>query len=266
MEINKINKAANILYNSRINLKRIEKLPNDCEPKSLKEAYLIQDELTKIYLSADHNNKLVGKKIACTNKEAQAQLNVTESFIGNMFLNNISKSNSEISPKFFFSPFVEPEFSFKMKKELEVSKAPFDFNTVYEAIDVVLPSIELVDSRYLDWTIVGTNNLIADNAVHAHWIYGESKNNLNIFDFYNHSVDLFINNKLIERGNSSNVMENPVNSLTWLINNLAQNKKTLPKDYFITTGTCTKAIPIAIGDNVKADFGNLGNVSFSFKE
>ena len=265
MEINKINKAANILYNSRINLKRIEKLPNDCEPKSLKEAYLIQDELTKIYLSADHNNKLVGKKIACTNKEAQAQLNVTESFIGNMFLNNISKSNSEISPNFFFSPFVEPEFSFKMKKELEVSKAPFDFNTVYEAIDVVLPSIELVDSRYLDWTIVGTNNLIADNAVHAHWVFGTEVNDLSNFNLDNHSVDLLINKKLIEKGNSKNVMENPINSLTWLINSLALMGKVLPKNHYISTGTCTKAIPISRGDNIIADFGKLGTVGFVYK-
>ena len=47
----KINKAADILYNSRINLKRIKELPKDCAPKSTQEAYAIQDELTKRYLS-----------------------------------------------------------------------------------------------------------------------------------------------------------------------------------------------------------------------
>ena len=50
MEIEKINKAANILYNSRINLKRIKELPKDCTPKSIQEAYSIQNELTKRYL------------------------------------------------------------------------------------------------------------------------------------------------------------------------------------------------------------------------
>ena len=38
MEIEKINKAANILYNSRINLKRIKELPKDSIPESLEEA------------------------------------------------------------------------------------------------------------------------------------------------------------------------------------------------------------------------------------
>ena len=109
-------------------------------------------------------------------------------------------------------------------------------------------------------------NLIADNAVHAHWVFGEEIDNLDLFNFNNHSVDLLINNKLIERGNSNNVMGNPVNSLTWLINNLALVGKQLPKNYFVTTGTCTRAIPINKGDNVIADFGTLGKVSFIFKE
>ena len=262
----KINKAADILYNSRINLKRIKELPKDCAPKSTQEAYAIQDELTKKYLSAKEKTLIIGKKIGCTNNAAKIQLNIRESFFGNIFSNNISKSNTIINSNKYFSPFVEPEFSFVMKNELDVSKAPYSSNIVYESILAVLPSIELVDSRYEDWTRVGVNNLIADNAVHAHWVYGIETKDLNSFDFNNHSVDLFINGKFIEKGNSSAVMGNAINSLTWLINNLATVGKVLPKNYYISTGTCTKAIPISKGDKVTADFGKLGTVDFDFKE
>ena len=265
MDNSKINKAAETLYNSRVNLKRIRELPKDCIPKSIKEAYDIQDELTNRYISADKNTLLIGKKIGCTNKAAQVQLNIKESFFGNMFSNNISKSNCIINSEKYFSPFVEPEFSFVMKNELDISKAPHNPQIVYESVSAVLPSIELVDSRFEDWTIIGVSNLIADNAVHAHWIYGNEKKNLNHFNFNNHSVDLFINGKLIDKGNSSNVMGNPINSLTWLINNLALIGKSLPKNFYISTGTCTPAIPIKKGDNVIADFGKLGNVSFIYK-
>ena len=265
MDNSKINKAAETLYNSRVNLKRIRELPQDCIPKSIKEAYDIQDELVKKYLSANKNTLLIGKKIGCTNKAAQIQLNIKESFFGNMFSNNISKSNCIINSEKYFSPFVEPEFSFVMKNELDISKAPYNPQIVYESVSAVLPSIELVDSRFEDWTIIGVSNLIADNAVHAHWIYGNEKKNLNHFNFNNHSVDLFINGKLIDKGNSSNVMGNPINSLTWLINNLALIGKSLPKNFYISTGTCTPAIPIKKGDNVMADFGKLGNVNFIYK-
>ena len=55
----KINKAADILYNSRINLKRIKELPKDCAPKSTQEAYAIQDELTKKYLSENKKTLII---------------------------------------------------------------------------------------------------------------------------------------------------------------------------------------------------------------
>ena len=266
MENSNKKKAANILYNSRMKLEKIKELPKNCSPKSMQEAYDIQEELTKIYLSKNEKNKIVGKKIGCTNKAAQKQLNINESFFGNIFFDNISKSNVTIKPSKYFSPFVEPEFSFIMKNELEVSNAPYSADIVYNSILAVLPSIELVDSRYQDWTSIGVNNLIADNAVHAHWIFGNEIKNLDLFDFNNHSVDLFINEKFIERGNSNAVMGNPINSLTWLINNLALYGKILPKNYYVSTGTCTKAIPIFKGDKITANFGNLGDVSFVFKE
>ena len=266
MEKSKINNAADILYNSRINIKRIKELPKDCTPKTFQEAYAIQDELTKRYLLENKKTLVIGKKIGCTNEAAKIQLNINDSFFGNMFSNNISKSNVVINPNKYFSPFVEPEFSFVMKNELDVSKAPYSPEIVYESILAVFPSIELVDSRYEDWTTIGVKNLIADNAVHAHWVYGEGIKELNLFNFNNHSVDLFINGKLIEKGNASAVMGNPINSLTWLINNLAVVGKVLPKNHYITTGTCTKAIPISKGDKVIADFGKLGIVSFDFKE
>ena len=261
-----INNGADILYNARKNLKRIEKLPEDSTPKSMEEAYAIQDELNKKYLTENKKTLVIGKKIGCTNEAAKIQLNIKESFFGNMYSDNISKSNTTIKPSKFFSPFVEPEFSFIMKNELDPLKAPYSSNTVYESILAVIPSIELVDSRYKDWTNVGVYNLIADNAVHAHWVYGIENKNLNFFNFDNHSVKLFINEKLIEKGNSSAVMGNPINSLTWLINNLAINGKILPKNYYVSTGTCTRAIPISKDDKVTADFGKLGIVSFDFKE
>ena len=62
MDISKINKAVDILYNSRINFKRIFKnYQKIAHPISFQEAYAIQDELVKKYLS-DKNNLINWKK------------------------------------------------------------------------------------------------------------------------------------------------------------------------------------------------------------
>ena len=257
-------KTAKILYDCRINLKRIDNLPSNLIPQSKDEAYKIQDELAKLYIKGNSNTKLIGMKIGCTNKAAQDQINVKEPFYGNLFSNYSSSSNCSLSSKSFFKPFVEPEFSFKIGKELDLTNAPYSSDIIYNHIESVLPSIELVDSRFNDWKIVGINNLIADNAVNAFWVYGNEYKNIDQLNFLNHSLLLKINNKTIDEGNSKNVLGNPINSLTWLINTLAKCKKVLPKNSYISTGTCTPAIPINKNDEIKADFGELGLVQFNY--
>ena len=270
MKLEKINQAANILYNAKVTIKGILKLPNDCIPQNKEEAYAIQSALVKKYLSKNDNSFVIGKKVGCTNKEAQKQINITEPFYGSIFSNYSSESNCVIKTKDFIKPFLEPEFSFKLNKRFDLSNAPypapfpFSINEVYDSIDYIIPSIEIVDSRFLDWTKVGINNLIADNGVNAYWIYGSENSNLDKFDLTNHSVSLYINNELHIEGNSCNVLNNPINSLTWLINTLVLQNKFLPKDSYVSTGTCTPAIPLNKDDNVCADFGKLGQVNFTF--
>ena len=139
-------KAANILYNCRIKLKRIDNLPINLIPQNKKEAYKIQDELVKKYIISNHNSsKIIGMKVGCTNKAAQDQINVKEPFYGNLFSIYSGISNCSINSKDFFKPFIEPEFSFKIGKELELDNAPYSSTEIYTYIESVLPSIEIVD-------------------------------------------------------------------------------------------------------------------------
>ena len=78
----------------------------------------------------------------------------------------------------------------------------------------------------------------------------------------NHPVKVFINDKLMKEGNSSNVLKNPLNSLLWLINKLSLKGESLLKDNVVSTGTCTVAIPLEKKCNVRVDFANMGNVDF----
>ena len=81
---------------------------------------------------------------------------------------------------------------------------------------------------------------------------------------FNHNVEVYVNNKLIEKGNSSNVLNNPLNSVLWLVNKLALKGEILLKDNIISTGTCTVAIPLEKNYKVRVDFANMGNIDFQF--
>ena len=113
MNTDNILKAANVLFQNKLNGTGINNLPSNCIPQNNDEAYKIQNEL-KILCLALKDNLSIGKKVGCTNKEAQKQINITEPFYGNIFSNYSSESNCVIKTKDFIEPFLEPEFSFKL--------------------------------------------------------------------------------------------------------------------------------------------------------
>jgi len=264
MDMEKYTKAANILFNSRLNKKRLDKLPIDCIPQNIEEAYKIQDELKILYLTLK-DNYTIGKKVGCTNKLAQKQINVEEPFYGNLFSKYSSVSGCKLNSHNFSKPYMEPEFSFRIKEDINIANAPFTLDQIVDLTDTVMGSVEIVDFRFnMEFKNIGIKNLISTNAASEYWIKGLKEFRLNEINLSNHPVKVFINDKLVEEGNSSNVLKNPLNSLLWLINKLSLKGETLLKDNIVSTGTCTVAIPLEKNCNVKVDFANIGNIDFQF--
>ena len=262
MDMEKYTKAANILFNCRLNKIRLDKLPIDYMPKNIEEAYKIQDELKILYLTLK-DNYTIGKKVGCTNKLAQKQINVEEPFYGNLFSKYSELSGCSLKLNNFSKPYMEPEFSFRIKEDIDITKAPFTLDQIADLTDTVMGSVEIVDFRFnMEFKDIGINNLISTNAASEYWIKGLKEFRLKEINLSNHPVKVFINDKLIEEGNSSNVLENPLNSLLWLINKLALKGEALLKDNVVSTGTCTVAIPLEKKFNVRVDFANMGNVDF----
>jgi len=266
MEDKNILLAANILFNHRLNKTGLTKLPSNLIPKSIEESYKIQNELKILYLTLN-NNICIGKKVGCTNKFAQEQVNIFEPFYGNLFSKFSDISGCILKSSKFFKPFIEPEISFRIKTDININKAPFNNSDSFNLFDCIIPSIELVDFRFgNNIKDVGINNLISTNGASEFFIKGEKTYKLNEINIENQIVNLFINNKVVDSGNTNLVLGNPINSAIWLINKLSKLGEPMLEGQIITTGTCTKAIPIPSDGvcNIKADFGKLGTVEFDY--
>ena len=256
--------AANIIFNHRLNKKTIKNLPQKLTPTSIKESYQIQNELKILYLTLN-NNLTIGKKVGCTNKDGQKLLNISEPFYGNLFSRFADSSGCKLKSNNFYNPLLEPEISFRIKEDININKSPFTIADASFLFDFMLPSIEIVDLRFgTDVEEVGINNLIINNGASEFYIQGSKFFNLEMVDLNNQLVKLFINNKIVEEGNTNLVLENPLNSAIWLINKLSSQGEPMLKGQFITTGTCTKAVKLIKNSVVKADFGSLGCVEFEY--
>ena len=258
-----IKNAAKILFNHKLNKTGLNSL-NNLEPKNIKDAYKIQNELKVNYLILK-NNICIGKKIGCTSKAAQAQMNVTEPFYGNLYSKYSSKNISKLNSKYFFEPFVEPEISFRIREDIDISKAPYSFDDMENLLDGILCSIEIVDFRFQKpLSEIGAINLISTNGASDYWIYNNEIFKIDEIDLGDFEVSLFIDNILKETGNSKNVLDNPLNAVLWLINTLCKKGEPMLKHQFISSGSCTKAYKLEKGNKIKADFGKLGTIEFDY--
>ena len=256
--------AANILFNHRLNKTGLKSLPKNCIPQNVKDAYKIQNELKILYLTLT-KNFCIGKKVGCTNKLAQEQLNVYEPFYGNLFFRFREFSGCHLKLTNFYKPFIEPEISFKIKDDININDAPFEISDCTNLFESMVPSIEIVDFRFGEnIKEVGINNLISTNGASEFWISGKKHFTLNMINLENQKIKLYFNNNLIEEGNTNNVLNNPINSALWIVNKLAYSGEPMLKGQYISTGTCTKAIPIISKGIIKADFGKLGTVELNY--
>ena len=258
-----IQAGAGLLAEARFNLRRIAELPVGARPASPEEAYACQDVLADRLIER-YGGRVIGYKIACTNKIAQELLR-TGPFHGKLFSSFFSESPARIKADGFFMRVIEAEFAFRMARELAPRTEPFSREELEGAVEGVLPGIEIVDSRFDDWTTVGSESLIADNACHGAWVKGAMVTNWRDSDLAAQTVQVAVNGKVVETGSGAAVMGHPLNALHWLANSLRERGEVLKAGHYVTTGVTTDIYMAQPGDQIRADFGQIGTVELTFE-
>jgi 2-keto-4-pentenoate hydratase len=155
----------------------------------------------------------------------------------------------------------EAEFAFRMGRDLPPSAVPYQVTDVLDAVDSLHPAIEIPDSRYDDYTLVGAAQLIADNACAHDFVLGPATTaDWRALDLAAHPVVGRVGSHVRE-GAGANVLGDPRVALTWLVNELSGLGITLQAGEVVTTGTCIVPPPIQAGDRIDMDFGTLGRVT-----
>ncbi len=263
MNKEEIQEASKILFEHRLNKTGLSSLKN-LEPKTIDDAYKIQENLKLRYLELK-DNICIGKKIGATSLTAQEVLNMNEPFYGNLFSRYSSVNPTKLYAKDFFEPYAEPEISFRIKEDIDISKAPYSIDDIEFLLDGLVCSIEINDFRFAKpLAEIGPRNVISTNGASEFWLRNEKIFKINDVNLNDLKVSLLIDEKLMDSGNTKNVLNNPLNAALWLINNLAKKGETLLKGQFISSGSCTKPSKIYSGNNIKAQFEQLGDIEFQF--
>ena len=243
-------------HKSRTPIDALTKLFPDIE---FEDSYRIQELTYEKWLSEGRVVK--GHKVGLTSVVMQKQLGVSQPDYGHLLDDCFFLENNRINVNDYISPKVEPEIAFVLKKDL---KGPgVNVAEAIAAVDFVLPSLELIDSRIKDWKI-GIIDTIADNASGAGVILGSKATRLDGVDLRLVGCTLIKNGQIIATGAGGAVLGSPINSLVWLANTLGRLGSALDAGQVVLPGSVTAAYPVAAGDTVTANFGPLGSVTAAF--
>src|ERR1700731_795096 len=218
---------------------------------SVEDAYRITPLVRQMYEA--RGAKAVGRKIGFTNRTIWAQYGVFAPIWGHVFDRSVHDlAEQETLPlKPFSEPRIEPEIVFGLG---EPPSADMDETTLSSCIAWVALGFEIVQSIFPGWKFAAADT-VAANGVHGALLIGprqpfapraaEWLRTLSGFE-----IDLNCNGQLIDRGRAGNVLDGPLLALRHLVGLLASDPVNPPlaAGEIISTGTLTKAMPVASGE------------------
>ena len=239
---------------------KLESLDASIRPQDRADGYAIQAVL------ANHwPGRLFGWKIAATSEAGQKHINVDGPMAGRILAETVLADGGSAPMAGNEMRVAEPEFAFRMKRDLPPRSSPYSTAEVLDAVGTLHPAIEIPDSRFADFVSAGAAQIIADNACAHLFVLGAAT------DAEWRALDLIEARPVINLrsrqyvGHGKNVLGDPRVALAWCANELRELGLTLKQGKVVTTGTCHPPLPIQAGDVVEADFGPLGKVSVAFE-
>jgi 2-keto-4-pentenoate hydratase len=202
-----------------------------------------------------------GHKVGLTSMAMQRQLGVDQPDYGHLLSDMFYLENVAIPAGTFLQPRVEPEVAFVLRRPLQGPGV-----TIAEAVaavDFVLPSLELIDSRIRDWRI-GILDTIADNASSGGVVLGSTPVPLDALDLRRSGCVLYRNGEVVGTGAGGAVLGSPLNSLVWLANTVGARGIVLEAGHVVLPGSITASVEVEPGDSFTATFAGLGSVTARF--
>jgi 2-keto-4-pentenoate hydratase len=259
MDQNRMKALAEMLLAAEQSQKPIPPLTESDPGISVEEAYRIQ--LLVMEMKKSQGQVVVGKKIGLTSLAMQNMLGVKEPDYGHILDSMVVMEAEKIRTTDLIKPRIEGELAFVLKEDLQGPGVTL--TEVIRCSEGVIPSLEIIDSRIVDWKIK-LPDTVADNASSARVVLGGTITPIKTLDLRTVGMVLEKNGEVVATAAGAAVLGHPAQAVAWLANKLAAYGIALRKGEVILSGSLTAAMPIGAGDFVRADFGPLGDVKIKF--
>jgi 2-oxo-3-hexenedioate decarboxylase len=224
------------------------------------DAYEIQWRARAIKERSGH--RTIGLKMGLTSRAKMRQMGVASPCYGYLADYFLCPESEPIDTNTLIHPRVEPEIALITGARINSNSHPGE---ILQAIDFVVPAIEVIDSRYRDFNF-DLPSVIADNSSSARFVLGARYLKITEVDVRNLGIVLEINGEVVETGAGAAVLGSPMASVAELARLLALRGQHIPAGSILLTGGAPAAVAVAAGDTVSASFQGLGALSCHFAQ
>lgn len=237
----------------------IPKLTRDHPDMTVADGYLVQNALRSAYVAAGH--RVVGWKAGLTSRAKMQQMGVDQPSVGFLTDRMAVPEGTRVAVADHVHPRVEAEVAFVLSSDLPTEGCTAD--DVVAATAYVLPAIEIIDSRYENFSF-DLPSVIADNSSSARYVVGADPVRLDRIDRTTLGLALVANGELLTTGASAAVMGDPAVAVATVADIVGSLGAQVTAGQIVLSGGITAAFPVAPGDHVSARFQRLGVVDVGF--
>jgi 2-keto-4-pentenoate hydratase len=251
--------AARLVWQHRMAGTTLDALPAPLRPFDRAQGHAIQAALPAV-----SGERVVGWKIAATSAAGQAHIGVSGPLPGRILGCFVRPPGASVSLRGNGMRVVEPEFAFRIARDLLPQATTRSVDEVMTAVDALLPAFEVPHSRYRDFVGAGEAQLLADDACCGTFVFGlPAPAGWRGLDLAAHHVRAVVRAgdgvpKLHREGEGRAALGDPRVALAWLVNELSALGVALHAGELVSTGTCMVPLEVAPGDQIEADYGVLG--------
>ena len=254
-----IEKLAEHLENAELQAYEVTKITDDYPNMTFTDATDVQWEIRRRKMSRGH--KVVGMKMGLTSWAKMKQMGVEMPCYGFLADYFSLPDGAQVPFDELIHPKVEAEIAFVTNKEL--SGRNLTVEDVLAATELVVPAVEIIDSRYKDFKFDLTS-VQADNSSSTRFVVGSHAAKPEDFDWSTIGVVMQKNGEIIELGAGAAVLDHPAASVAMLATMLAERDELIPAGTFIMTGGITAAVLVEKGDSIVVRYQGLGTVTMKF--
>ncbi|WP_417321030.1 2-keto-4-pentenoate hydratase [Emcibacter sp.] len=226
--------------------------------ETIEAGYAVQSIVTERWLQ--EGRRLCGRKIGLTSEAVQKQLGVDQPDFGVLMADMEYADGSEIPLSVMHQAKAEAELAIVLKSDLK-HKEP-SYEDLIEAIDHIMPAIEIVGSRIRDWNI-HLSDTVADNASSGLYVLGAPVHDWRKIDLAAAAMVMTRNGETVSEGVGAACLGHPLNAALWLANTCARFGTGLKAGDIVLTGAMGPMVPISPGDRFEASIENVGSVQFT---